>query len=326
MILSVVAVALASLTLLPGRARRARRQGARDPRQEGSRHRRREPLGPVDRRGAASPGDRRSRSGSSCSALLILPAVGMQLGHAGRTRRRPRPHQPRRLRAAREVVRPRRRRTRLHHRADVGRADRRADRRARTPHVVDARIVSPPRRTAGPSCASSARPRSTTRGPRRSCDRLRDRLASAVPAARVGGPAAQNHDLTAVLTGRAPIAIGVILLVAFVLLLVVFRSLVDRRVLDPDEPRHRRRRVRVRDARVPTRLRRRPARHRAPGVRRRLGTPVLLRPALRPLDGLPALPARRDPRALRGDRRHPASHSAKASPAPAGRSRTQRSS
>jgi RND superfamily putative drug exporter len=53
---------------------------------------------------------------------------------------------------------------------------------------------------------------------------VRAGLADAVPDARVGGPAAQNRDLTAVLTGRAPYAIGLILLVAFVLLLVVFRS------------------------------------------------------------------------------------------------------
>ena len=56
--------------------------------------------------------------------------------------------------------------------------------------------------------------------------RLRTELATAVPSAQVGGPAAQNHDLTDVLTGRAPLAIGIILVVAFVLLLVVFRSLV----------------------------------------------------------------------------------------------------
>jgi RND superfamily putative drug exporter len=57
-------------------------------------------------------------------------------------------------------------------------------------------------------------------------DELRSRLATAVPDAHVGGPAAQNRDLTAVLTGRAPYAIGLILIVAFLLLLVVFRSLV----------------------------------------------------------------------------------------------------
>ena len=52
-----------------------------------------------------------------------------------------------------------------------------------------------------------------------------------VPDAAVGGPAAQNHDLTAVLIGRAPIAIGLIMVVAFILLLVVFRSLDHRPVV-----------------------------------------------------------------------------------------------
>jgi RND superfamily putative drug exporter len=55
--------------------------------------------------------------------------------------------------------------------------------------------------------------------------RLRTEVGDAVPAARVGGPAAQNHDLTDALLGRAPLAIGLIMAVAFVLLLVVFRSL-----------------------------------------------------------------------------------------------------
>ncbi|HMV73192.1 MAG TPA: MMPL family transporter [Microthrixaceae bacterium] len=55
--------------------------------------------------------------------------------------------------------------------------------------------------------------------------RLRADVAEVAPGALVGGPAAQNHDLTDVLTGRAPLAIGVIMVVAFLLLLVVFRSL-----------------------------------------------------------------------------------------------------
>jgi RND superfamily putative drug exporter len=55
--------------------------------------------------------------------------------------------------------------------------------------------------------------------------RLRTDLSSTVPGARVGGPAAQNHDLTSALTGTAPLAVVVIMIVAFVLLLVVFRSL-----------------------------------------------------------------------------------------------------
>lgn len=55
--------------------------------------------------------------------------------------------------------------------------------------------------------------------------RLRSSIGEAAPTAEVGGPAAQNYDLTEVLTGKAPLAIAVITLVAFVLLLVVFRSL-----------------------------------------------------------------------------------------------------
>ena len=55
--------------------------------------------------------------------------------------------------------------------------------------------------------------------------RLRSSVGDAVPEASVGGPAAQNHDLTASLTGKAPLAIGLIMIVAFLLLLVVFRSL-----------------------------------------------------------------------------------------------------
>jgi RND superfamily putative drug exporter len=55
--------------------------------------------------------------------------------------------------------------------------------------------------------------------------RLRAQLDESVPAAEVGGPGAQNHDVTAALTGTAPLAVGAIMLVAFVLLLVVFRSL-----------------------------------------------------------------------------------------------------
>jgi RND superfamily putative drug exporter len=54
--------------------------------------------------------------------------------------------------------------------------------------------------------------------------RLRDRLSTTAPAARLGGPGSQNTDLTSALTGAAPKAIGVIMLLAFVLLLVVFRS------------------------------------------------------------------------------------------------------
>ncbi|HEX6658141.1 MAG TPA: MMPL family transporter [Ilumatobacter sp.] len=56
--------------------------------------------------------------------------------------------------------------------------------------------------------------------------RLRDDLDAAVPGAQLGGPGSQNTDLTDALTGTAPVAIALIMVVAFVLLLVVFRSTV----------------------------------------------------------------------------------------------------
>ena len=91
--------------------------------------------------------------------------------------------------------------------------------------VVDAQVVTPPAsngrvvvRVIGSTPVDDARTGALV-------DALRADLHTSVPSASVGGPAAQNHDLTGALTGRAPYAIGLILIVAFVLLLVVFRSL-----------------------------------------------------------------------------------------------------
>ncbi|HPU38097.1 MAG TPA: MMPL family transporter [Microthrixaceae bacterium] len=92
-------------------------------------------------------------------------------------------------------------------------------------NVVDARVVAEPAASGRtvvrvtPATAVDAQETSDMVG------RLRTTIGDTVPDAAVGGPAAQNHDLTAELIGRAPIAIGIIMLVAFVLLLVVFRSL-----------------------------------------------------------------------------------------------------
>lgn len=55
-------------------------------------------------------------------------------------------------------------------------------------------------------------------------ERIRQSLATSVPDAQVGGPASQNYDLTETLTGKAPLAVVLIMVVAFVLLLLVFRS------------------------------------------------------------------------------------------------------
>jgi putative drug exporter of the RND superfamily len=94
------------------------------------------------------------------------------------------------------------------------------------PGVVDARVVTTPAPTGRVVVRVTGSTPVDDSRTSRMVETLRTRLADVAPTARVGGPAAQNRDLTAVLTGRAPYAIGLILLVAFVLLLVVFRSLV----------------------------------------------------------------------------------------------------
>ena len=55
--------------------------------------------------------------------------------------------------------------------------------------------------------------------------RLRESFESTNGEVLVGGPGTNNHDLTEALISSAPVAIGLIMIVAFVLLLVVFRSL-----------------------------------------------------------------------------------------------------
>jgi RND superfamily putative drug exporter len=93
-------------------------------------------------------------------------------------------------------------------------------------NVVDVRIVTQPAPTG--RVVVRAIPGTPIDDPATSTmvSDLRDAMKQVVPNALVGGPSAQNHDLTQVLTDRAPYAIGLILLVAFLLLLVVFRSLV----------------------------------------------------------------------------------------------------
>jgi RND superfamily putative drug exporter len=52
-------------------------------------------------------------------------------------------------------------------------------------------------------------------------ERLREELP---PAALVGGPAVENHDLESALQGRTPLAIGVVLVLGFLLLLIAFQA------------------------------------------------------------------------------------------------------
>ena len=55
--------------------------------------------------------------------------------------------------------------------------------------------------------------------------RLRSAVAQVSSGARVGGPGSQNGDLTHALINSFPLAVALIMLVAFLLLLIVFRSL-----------------------------------------------------------------------------------------------------
>jgi len=90
--------------------------------------------------------------------------------------------------------------------------------------VVDARVVAEP--AASGRTVVRITPTSTVDSTATSdlVERLRDKLSDAVPAATLGGPGSQNTDLTAALLDSAPLAIAAIMIVAFVLLLLVFRS------------------------------------------------------------------------------------------------------
>ncbi|MBK9179371.1 MAG: MMPL family transporter [Acidimicrobiales bacterium] len=226
MILSVVAVAVASLTLLP-----ALLVAMGDKVLVTRTHHHHNPDVEAEGRWARWTGLALRRPGTvlaiGLAVLLLLgaPALGMRLGmpgarvvDEGRTSRD----------GYEQVVEafgpgaaaP------LYVTVPAGDAQRVVEAAAADPAVVDARIVSEPAdsgrvvvRVTGSSAVDQP-------GTSELVERLRGQLDEAVPAAQVGGPAAQNHDLTSVLTGRAPYAIGLIMVVAFLLLLVVFRSLV----------------------------------------------------------------------------------------------------
>jgi RND superfamily putative drug exporter len=95
-----------------------------------------------------------------------------------------------------------------------------------TDNVVDARIVASPADTGRVVVRVVPGTQIDESATADMVEALRGQLDTAVPSAKVGGPAGQNHDLTNVLVHRAPYAIAIILIVAFLLLLVVFRSVV----------------------------------------------------------------------------------------------------
>jgi RND superfamily putative drug exporter len=91
--------------------------------------------------------------------------------------------------------------------------------------VVDARVVSEPAATGRVAVRITPGTAVDDAATSDLVERLRTEVDLVAPDARVGGPAAQNHDLTSVLTGRAPLAIALIMALAFALLLLVFRSI-----------------------------------------------------------------------------------------------------
>ena len=248
-------------------------------------------MGPLDRRRSAAAGHSacdRNRAARSAGA----PRGGDPPRHARRARRRPGPHEPRRLRHAGAVVWAGRGCAGVHH--GPGSPNAAAGRHA---CVGTTRGRRRPRREPGRGIGTDRGPGDGIHPGRRFAHRLA-RPPSPGPARHCGsgctgrraGRGERGPDLCAHRPGpsrdrsdpsarvRAPVA--------------RVPELGDRVHVNSHEPRDCGRGLRVRDGRVPARDRHRSARHRAPTVRRRVGPVVLLRAAVRALDGLPAVPAR----------------------------------
>jgi RND superfamily putative drug exporter len=223
MILSVVAVGLAALTLLPAvlvamgdRVLVAKGQDDPDRAAEGRWNR-------WTGLALSNPG-RTLVAGLALLLLLAAPAIGMRLGMPGAGV----VDEGRSSRDGYDLVvesfgpgatAP------LFVTTPAASANEVAELASADPNVVDARVVAEPAESGRTVVRVIPATAVDTAETSEMVERLRDTIAAAVPDADVGGPAAQNHDLTEVLTDRAPLAIALIMVVAFVLLLVVFRSL-----------------------------------------------------------------------------------------------------
>ncbi len=129
---------------------------------------------------------------------LIVPGLRHEAGHARRPRRRRGSHQPRRLRHGRRRLRP----------GAAGPAFVTVDAAdaqtvvavaTATPNVVDARVVAAPADTGRVVVRVTPGTAIDDSETQDMVDDLRATLDEEVPNAQVGGPAAQNHDLTGVL-------------------------------------------------------------------------------------------------------------------------------
>ena len=100
------------------------------------------------------------------------------------------------------------------------------------PSAVAAQLEADPGIAADAAAAGRARRRRADRGDARpaapptrpSARRSTGCAPSCPPAALVGGPAAENHDLEAALAAKTPLVIGVVLGLGFLLLLVAFQA------------------------------------------------------------------------------------------------------
>ncbi|MGI9579463.1 MAG: MMPL family transporter, partial [Microthrixaceae bacterium] len=93
-----------------------------------------------------------------------------------------------------------------------------------TEGVVDARVVADPAESGRTVVRVMPETSVDSEETSELVNTLREDLEVAAPDALLGGPGTQNTDLTSALMGSAPLAIAAIMVVAFILLLVVFRS------------------------------------------------------------------------------------------------------
>ena len=145
------------------------------------------------------------------------------------------------------------------------------------------------RRVGDAHAAPGDAPRRPVRPRRRRDDRPPARRAP--PGSLVGGAAAENHDLEEALSSRTPLVVGVVLVLGFLLLLLALQAPLIAAVGVLTNLLATAAAFGVGAPRLPGRGRCRTARLRVAGLRRRLGTRVLLRDDLRDLDGLHRLPA-----------------------------------
>jgi hypothetical protein len=122
----------------------------------------------------------------------------------------------------------------------------------------------------------------------------------------VGGVTAQTADFNTSLATHTPLVFAFVLIAAFVLLLMTFRSLCHRGQGDRLEPPQRRRLLRGAGARLPERVGREAARLPLQRRDRRLAPAVPVRGAVRPVDGL----SRVHPQPCAGGLRHGDEHRA----------------